>query len=181
MNAPPRPLPLSRPFVVATLPSGGRNVTVEATPAECLAVASACGLVAVKSLLAQLVVIPTTASLNVTGSVKAVVTQACTVSLEPFDAAIDEPVDMQFMPESGVAAWMKKHSPDPNEDLAYEIDPPDMIIDGKIDLGAVATEFLSLGLDPYPRKPGVAFEPGPDQVDKDPSPFAALAQWKKPE
>ena len=28
------------------------------------------------------------------------------------------------------------------------------LIDGKVDLGALATEFLILGLDPYPRKPG---------------------------
>ena len=34
-------------------------------------------------------------------------------------------------------------------------DEPDPIIDGKIDLGALAAEFFALGLDPYPRKPGV--------------------------
>ena len=28
----------------------------------------------------------------------------------------------------------------------------------QIDLGALAAEFLALGLDPYPRKPGVAFD-----------------------
>ena len=38
-------------------------------------------------------------------------------------------------------------------------DAPDPIVDGKIDLGALAAEFLALGLDPYPRKPGVAFAP----------------------
>ncbi len=37
-------------------------------------------------------------------------------------------------------------------------DPPDPIIDGKIDLGALAAEFFALGLDPYPRKPGVAVD-----------------------
>ena len=38
--------------------------------------------------------------------------------------------------------------------LAIE-DAPDPIVDGKIDLGALAAEFMILGLDPYPRKPGV--------------------------
>ena len=38
-------------------------------------------------------------------------------------------------------------------------DPPDPIIGGKIDLGALASEFLALGLDPYPRKPGAKFQP----------------------
>ncbi len=59
-------------------------------------------------------------------------------------------------------------------------DPPDPILDDTIDLGAVAVEFMVLGLDPYPRKPGVHFD---DMVigEKDapaPSAFAALARLK---
>ena len=38
-------------------------------------------------------------------------------------------------------------------------DPPEPIVNGAIDLGALAAEFLMLGLDPYPRKPGAVFEP----------------------
>ena len=55
----------------------------------------------------------------------------------------------------------------------------DPIVDGKIDLGALAAEFFALGLDPYPRKPGVAFEPHEDARGGEQSPFAALAQPKK--
>jgi len=36
-------------------------------------------------------------------------------------------------------------------------DPPDPIINGQIDLGALAAEFLVLNLDLYPRKPGATF------------------------
>ena len=50
-------------------------------------------------------------------------------------------------------------------------------IGGVVDLGALATEFLILGLDPYPRKPGAVFEP-PQDVKPDPGPFAALAGLK---
>jgi hypothetical protein len=48
-----------------------------------------------------------------------------------------------------------------------------------VDLGAVATEFLLLGIDPYPRKEGAEFEP---RITGDPAahPFAALASLKKP-
>ena len=58
---------------------------------------------------------------------------------------------------------------------------PEPLIDGVVDLGALATEFLILGLDPYPRKPGAVFEL-PQDVKPDPGPFAALAglqgrQW----
>ena len=37
-------------------------------------------------------------------------------------------------------------------------DPPEVLHDGAVDLGAVATEFLLLGIDPYPRKPGAVFD-----------------------
>jgi hypothetical protein len=47
-----------------------------------------------------------------------------------------------------------------------------------VDLGAVATEFLVLGIDPYPRKPGAAFEL-PEGPHREESPFAPLARWKK--
>jgi hypothetical protein len=43
-----------------------------------------------------------------------------------------------------------------------------------VDLGALATEFLLLGLDPYPRKPGAVFEP-PRDNRPEPGPFAGLA------
>ncbi len=38
-------------------------------------------------------------------------------------------------------------------------EPPEPLVDGKIDLGAIATEFLLLGIDPYPRKAGAEFAP----------------------
>ena len=55
---------------------------------------------------------------------------------------------------------------------------PEPLIGGVVDLGALATEFLILGLDPYPRKPGAVFEP-PQDVKPDPGPFAALAGLKE--
>ena len=50
--------------------------------------------------------------------------------------------------------------------------------DGAVDLGAVATEFLLLGIDPYPRKPGAVFE-RPAAGRPGGHPFAALAALKK--
>jgi hypothetical protein len=46
-----------------------------------------------------------------------------------------------------------------------EDDPPEPIVDGIIDLGAVTLEFLALALDPYPRKPGVSFDAGPAEPE----------------
>ena len=52
---------------------------------------------------------------------------------------------------------------------------PDEIVNGQIDLGALTAEFLALGLDPYPRKPGVDFS-YQDPADEKDSPFAASRQ-----
>ena len=51
-------------------------------------------------------------------------------------------------------------------------------LQGTVDLGAVATEFVILGIDPYPRKAGVVFR-APATADERTSPFAPLAALKK--
>jgi hypothetical protein len=55
-----------------------------------------------------------------------------------------------------------------------ESDPPDPIIDGTIDVGALVAEFLALGLDPYPKKPGVEFVPVSVPAEKEERPFDVL-------
>jgi len=57
---------------------------------------------------------------------------------------------------------------------AEAVEPPETLVDGVVDLGVVATEFLMLAIDPYPRKPGAVFEP-PQNPDAGSHPFAALA------
>ncbi len=62
----------------------------------------------------------------------------------------------------------------------FEIpDPPEPIVNGFIDLGQLAAEFLVLGLDPYPRKPGAEFIPPELVVDPEEHPFAALKALKE--
>ena len=112
---------------------------------------------------------------KVSGVVRADVTQVCIVTLEPFAASVDEPVDVVFAPPAKAVPARRGVQEEVNLDLTAE-DPPDTIVDGVVDLGALAAEFLALGLDPYPRKPGVEFaEPAPSETD---SPFAALAGLK---
>ena len=62
--------------------------------------------------------------------------------------------------------------------LAETWNEPEPLIGGTVDLGALATEFLILGLDPYPRKPGATFQP-PGNASSDEGPFAALGKLKK--
>ena len=43
-----------------------------------------------------------------------------------------------------------------NKPREVKLNGPEPLIGGIVDLGALATEFLILGLDPYPRKPARA-------------------------
>ena len=64
--------------------------------------------------------------------------------------------------------------------VSGSVGDPEPLIDGRVDLGAIATEFLMLGIDPYPRKPDAAFEPPAAADDDTAHPFAALAALRKP-
>jgi uncharacterized metal-binding protein YceD (DUF177 family) len=110
--------------------------------------------------------------LRVAGGVSATVGQSCVVTLEPLTNEIAEDIDLVFTPEAAAA---KGQEADPQNAAADETEP---LIGGAVDLGALATEFLILGLDPYPRKPGAVFQ-APADAKSDEGPFSALAALKK--
>jgi uncharacterized metal-binding protein YceD (DUF177 family) len=108
--------------------------------------------------------------LRATGRVSATVGQTCVVTLEPLENQIDELIDVIFAPSS-TSEFVE-------ESAAFEADePPEALHDGTADLGVIAAEFLLLGIDPYPRKPGAEFAP-PGKEDALSTPFAALAKLK---
>lgn len=111
--------------------------------------------------------------LRVVGEVSATIGQTCVVTLEPLANAINEKIDLRFVPQP--AAARDGDTPAVAEANDDETEP---LVGGSIDLGALATEFLILGLDPYPRKPGAIFQ-APQDAGPDVGPFAALAALKK--
>jgi hypothetical protein len=139
----------SRVLAVDSVPDTGLDIAVRASETECAALAQADGLVAVHDLEASFDVRKQSRTrFKVVGSLRARVTQTCIVSLETFETLINADIDVDF----AASGRPTGQASDPGED------PPDPIIDGKIDLGALAAEFLILNLDVYPRKPGVSFE-----------------------
>jgi uncharacterized metal-binding protein YceD (DUF177 family) len=135
------------------------------------------GALEVPELKAKLeLVVNRRGDVHVAGRLTGRVVQACVVTLEPVEAAIDEEVDVRFSADARPVEF----EPGAEIELSAEAeDPPEPIVDGRIDLGAILTEFFSLGVDPYPRKPGVAWTPSAPEEDKE-SPFAALARLKEP-
>jgi uncharacterized metal-binding protein YceD (DUF177 family) len=169
--------PFSRPVRVDALPVDGVTQTIVADEAERAALAALNHLPAIAKLTASFTLRRNGRDgARVSGFVRADVTQVCIVALEPFAASVDEPVEIVFAPPAKAVPARRGVVEEVNLDLAAE-DPPDTIIDGVVDLGALAAEFLALGLDPYPRKPGAELAaPAPERGAD--SPFAALAGLK---
>jgi len=119
--------------------------------------------------------------LHVTGTVSATVGQNCVVTLEPLANDVEEAVNLVFVPQQAPALHAGRNGGN-NETEAkprdVKWDDPEPLIGDVVDLGALATEYLIVGLDPYPRKPGAVFEAPPDRKPEE-SPFAALAKLTK--
>ena len=191
------PGPFSRPLEVHKIPEGGLDMTIEAKPEERPEIAADIGLVGLGALKARLRIDRRAGGrVTVEGRLDAAITQVCVVSLEPFDSTITREIDLTFAPQaqpielpSALTRSRRREpaareAPPPrpvvvpgNDD---QPDPADPIVDGKIDLGAVTLEFLTLSLDLYPRKPGVHFSDVSvgDKDDAGGSPFAALGRLK---
>jgi uncharacterized metal-binding protein YceD (DUF177 family) len=165
----------SVPIALSNIPEDGRRFDLVADDDTRAQVAQLVGLRSLPRLQATFDVVRQGSSgLRVDGEVSATVGQSCVVTLEPVDNEVKEEVTVVFVPSRQVAGGQD------GEDDAEEIHPsdPEPLAGDAIDLGAVAVEFLILGIDPYPRKPGVKFEP-PIAKDDTSHPFAALAALKK--
>ncbi len=120
--------------------------------------------------------------LRLAGQLQADVTQTCVVTLEPVDAQLDVPVEIEFWPAALVAEMERNAEELGNHGL---LDWPEAVVDGRIDLGPVIYETLATALDPYPKRPGTSFDWS--QVDPEAAsegksgPFAALAALKRRE
>ena len=139
-------------------------------------IAKALGLESLGRLEAEMRVVAWLDGVEVSGRWSAQVGQICGVTLEPFTSDLQGEIHLKALPEGSPALGGADESGseldlDPEAD-----DPPDVLEDDRIDLGAYVVEDLSLAIDPFPRKPGAEFQ-APDQGGE-PSPFAVLAKLK---
>lgn len=121
---------------------------------------------------------------RLTGRLAADVAQSCVVTLEPIASLIEETVEVEFQPDERAPRTAKVHEGD-GEDEALDVDfesdvDIEPITDGRMDVGRIAFETFAAGLDPYPRKPGAAFDwkQSDDAKPGANNPFAALAKLK---
>ena len=164
------------PVVVADIEEHGLRMAIEAGEAERNEIARAVGLRDLPRLSAEFELMPVGHDeVRVIGQVNAVVGQSCVVTLDRVENTVSEPVNLMFAPPSAIP-----ESPERDEGEEPAEEPPEPITNGRIDLAKLAIEFLILGIDPYPRKPGAVFEPVHTPPAAEDHPFAGLAALKEP-
>jgi hypothetical protein len=168
------PLPWHVPVALDDVPEEGQHFDLAADADTRAAVARVAGLRDLPRFEASFdVTRHGRTGLHVAGRVSATAGQTCVVSLEPLANEVTEDIDLLFEPLPAVQQEAEGDARD--RGLDGETEP---LLDGKVDLGALATEFLLLGLDPYPRKPDAIFQP-PADGKPDEGLFAALGVLKK--
>lgn len=164
---------------------------LEPNEADLKKIAELIGILELKSLKADLRFKRVQGGLvvKVSGDFKADVVQACVVTLDPIESHIDDNFTAWFADPAQAISFNKalkqrdmekKHGETP---IVDEKDDPEVIVDGKIDIGDTITQFLSLSLDPYPHKEGVQYEVGDDTPQAKAAgvrknPFDKLKEWK---
>jgi hypothetical protein len=168
--------PWSVPIALDEIPETGRTVDLSADEGVREAIAVLAGLAGLPRLRAVFdLARHGSDGVRVAGTVSATVDQACVVTLEPVRSEVEETVDLLF------TLPLAEDEPDGRggEVSLDAAEPPEALVDGVVDVGAVAVEFLLLGIDPYPRKDGAVFDPPAADADPSAHPFAALAALKK--
>ncbi len=168
--------PWSVPVAVHDVPESGRSLALDADEATRAAIAKSADLRALPRLQATFDLSRhDSAGLHVVGRVSATVGQVCVVTLDPIENEIEEAVDLIFVPGAAPA------SGDMPGKVALDVttdEVPEPLLHDTVDLGALATEFLILGIDLYPRKPEAVFQAPPIE-DHSEHPFAALAALRR--
>jgi uncharacterized metal-binding protein YceD (DUF177 family) len=151
-----------RPLSLDRIGPQGLDLTVDANAAECSALAVRMNLPAVLAVSCAFHLIRESRDIILArGVLRAQVTQTCVISLEEFDAPLEEVFQVRFVPSGQETDDI---DPESDDEIPFE--------GNVIDLGEAASEQLGLALDPYPRMPGV--ELPATEGDPDPHPFAAL-------
>lgn len=154
---------LPRPVSVDRLPHA---FVVEATAAECAALALRLRIPAVLALSCRFTLRRQGDVIEAEGTLDAEVVQDCVVSLEPVTQRVADRFTVRFVPAGLETDDIDPESPD---ELPYE--------GGLLDLGEAAAEQLALSLDPYPRCPGASLDPLASELDD--GPFAQLAPIRR--
>jgi hypothetical protein len=174
---PEQPNEFSRVVSFDQITANGFKYHVEAKPEECQRLAKRFSLVAIHQLKGDFVLSPDEEPgwFRIEGEIQSDVVQSCVSTLKDVPAQVQASIQILLKPsreENKEQEFMI--------DLEEEVDIEYYTVEN-VDLGEIASQYLSLNLDPFPHAPGAPEFPEPEKVEKT-SPFAqALKDLKKKE
>lgn len=169
------------------------KLSLEPNAEEKSALAERLNLVSLDSLKAEIAFEKQSGGMitHITGRLEADLTQSCVVTLEPVQDHVEENFEAWYADPEKAVSFAKERRDRKTEktetelEMLEEWEDPEPAIEGKINLGEMVTQYLSLAINPYPHAEGV--EP-PEEEDKiiheeipeaRKNPFAALKDWKE--
>ena len=180
----------SFPIVAEEIPASWKSYTLSPSEPESKAIAKRLDLISLDALEADVRVERKGHVVEVEGKFKAKVTQRCVVTLEPLKAELEDSFEAWYADHEQVVSFKKAQHESMNKKemmdlpMLEENEDPEPIEDGKIDLGELVVQYLSLSVEPYPHKEGVEYENQEPEVKRPqretlrPNPFAALKNWR---
>ena len=176
-------------FDVSALGDAPQSLNISPDFESCTRLARRLNIISVDSLSAQLTIkrISGSASIHVEGTLDANITQECVVTGDSIETQIRDPFEAWYGEDNKTVSLTKKRQEKMLEKghtelpMIEEQDDPEPVVDDHIDVGELVTQYLSLGINPYPKADGASYESS-DLHDKDPfafkNPFAGLKDWK---
>jgi len=152
----PQESEFSRLLVVDRMTAERVTEQLSATPDERAALARRFGVIAIDALdvTVQVNRLAGGRMARVRGTLTAAVRQRCVVTLEEFPSTVEESFSALFERESSASRIETELDLDPE---VPDEDWPEPMVHGRIDLGELAAQHLSLALDLHPRRPGAVF------------------------
>ena len=187
MPSPIQPTPeWSRKVAIDRLGHRPLTTTLSATPEECRDLARRLRVEGIDNIEGQIVLSRESGNhiIAASGEIRATVRQACVVTLAPLSSKIASAIEAWYSDEAQAVnlnrarrARETQHV-DVEVELLNEADDPEPVVGGMIDIAELATQFLSLAIDPFPRSAAARAAPAETPLPARPNPFAALKDWK---
>jgi hypothetical protein len=168
--------PLSSVYDLSDLPDAGAEVVLAPNAAQRMRLAEWAGVDAVEHFEGRVILQRRSANrFAYDATVAADIVQSCVVTLEPVHSHLAFTVERLLHLTKGPGVRrLGKH------ELASDADERrEEIEDSRFDLAGPLLEDFALAIDPYPRAPGVVFEPPADPEPRE-TPFAVLKPLKAP-
>ena len=179
--------PFTAPFDLGNVRDRAVEVSLAPGPAERAEIAHWLGIEALDSLKAVIGLSRSGADeYAYRGHFEADVVQACVITLAPVPAHLSGEILRKFkvLPRPSTRRRKSAIEPPPAIPAIIDLsvadeDSPEFLVSPVLDLAAPVLEELSLGLDPYPKARGAAFEVPPEPLAPAENPFAVLETLKK--